>query len=58
MEEKDTEQKNMPKISPVTVEVVERAEKASSKALQEIADLDVASMTSEELLTIMGKHYK
>lgn len=57
-EEKNMEQKDMPKISPLTAEIVERADKASSKALQEIADLDVSNMTSEELLTIMGKHYK
>lgn len=56
MEEKNI--KNAPKIYPVTAEIVERAEAASSKALQEIADLDVSDMTSEELLTIMGKHYK
>lgn len=58
MEEKNVEQKGMPKISPVTAEIVERAESASSKALQETANLDVSNMTPEELLTIMGKHYK
>lgn len=58
MEQKNMEQKDMPKISPLTAEIVERTDKASSKALQEIADLDVSNMTSEELLTITGKHYK
>lgn len=56
--EKNMEQKSMPGISPVTVEIVERAEEASSKALQEAAGLDVSNMTPEELLTIMGKYYK